>query len=161
MKFFLLPENGCPLQRDAHLQHCVTSGGTVGAEGVRTCWAKPSHKACEPEHLSLPPERVIPTGTERGICWVKGQLFFRPVDFSFSMSLWGSILKWLCSLWQDLNRHNRKKPHHIAKKRQFWSPLLKLFPWDRWISYPVQSDIAVRMLSMKLLLGFKVESTIP
>lgn len=72
------------------------------------------------------------------------------------MSLWGSVLK-----YQDLNRQNRKKLHHAAKKGGFCSPLLTLFPWGRWIGYLVQSDTAVWMLSTKLLLGLKAESAVP
>jgi len=30
---------------------------------------------------SLAPERAVPSGAERGVCWGKGQLPFRPVDF--------------------------------------------------------------------------------
>lgn len=113
---------------DAHLQHWVTSCGTVGAEDARTCWAKPPHwrgslldtsQWLQKELLPLGQNMV--SAEERDSC-LSGLLIFACVP------LRGSILKRLCSLRQDLNRQNRRKLHHVAKKGGFCSLLLKLFP---------------------------------
>lgn len=108
------------------------------------------------KNTGLGPHRLGRPGTELGVCWHKRQCVPQAC-WVLPVSLWYFFVV----LPQDLNKQNWRKSHHLTKEGGFCSPLLKLFPWDWWLRYLVQSDTAVWWLSTKLLLRLKADSTVP